>query len=126
MLQRMFEMGDKTATWLFGYDWTFAWAGAATSFVTSDDPFLVLDEALEAPAGFVGAARITTPNSKKVFPLSQAVCLIVGGAPSFHHIKVDRPTVRKINLAQARHYDRWLVAKDAELCERFAHGDQRS
>lgn len=121
ILLRMFEMGDKTASILFGYDWTFAWAVEDTSFITSDDPFLVLDEDLEAPPGFVGEARITTPNSKKVFPLSQEICLVVGtGAPADHHIKIDRPTVRKINLAQARHYDRWLIAKDQALCERFA------
>lgn len=121
MLMRMFEMGDETVSILFGYDWTFAWAAKDASFITSDDPFLVLNEDLEAPPGFVGEVRITTPDSKKVFPLSQEVCLVVGtGAHAERHIKIDRPTARKINLAQARHYDRWLIAKNQALCERFA------
>lgn len=121
MLQRMFEMGDRTAEVLFGFDWTFAWADENTPFVTSDDPFLILDEDMNAPAGFVGEARIATPGARKVLPLDQEVCLLIGtGAPSAHHVRVDHRTTHQLNIEQSRHYNRWLIATDGALLRRVS------
>ncbi len=120
MLQRMFELGERIAEELFGFDWTFAWAIEDTSFVTSDDPFLILDENMKAPAGFVGETRIATPNATKVLPLNQNVCLLIGtGAPSTYHVRLDRGTTRQLNTEQSRHFSRWLIARDEALLRRM-------
>lgn len=119
MLLRMFELGDKVAEVLFSFDWTFAWADKRTSFVTSDDPLIVLDERMEPPNTYSGDVGVASPNTTKVLPLRQDVCLLIGtGAPSIRHVRLDRKAVRELNLKQARHYDRWLIARDEELCKR--------
>lgn len=119
MLLRMFELGDKVADVLFSFDWTFAWADERTSFVTSDDPLIVLDERMEPPDTYAGDVGVASPNTTKVLPLRQDVCLLIGtNAPSVRHVRIDRKTMRELNLKQARHYDRWLIARDQQLCER--------
>ena len=119
MLLRMFELGDKVAEVLFSFDWTFAWADERTSFVTSDDPLVVLDERMKPPDAYAGNVGVASPKTTKVLPLRQDICLLIGtGAPSVRHVRLDRKTVRELNLKQARHYDLWLIARDQRLCER--------
>ena len=36
------------------------------------------------------------------------------------HGRLDREAVRHLNLEQARHYERWLIARDEPLVERIA------
>ena len=43
LLTRMFALGEKAGAILSRFSWTLAWADERTSFVTSDDPFLLLD-----------------------------------------------------------------------------------
>jgi len=119
MLLLMFELGDKVAEVLFSLDWTFAWGRTRTSFVTSDDSLVVLDERMEPPDTYAGEVGVASRTTTKVLPLRQDVCLLIGtGAPSIRHVRLDRKTVRELNLKQARHYDRWLIARDKELCKR--------
>lgn len=64
-IQHMFQHSQKVANILFHSDWTFAWAPNGTSFVTSDDPVLVVGPDLEAPEDFfgeIGFASETSPN----------------------------------------------------------------
>lgn len=121
MLLRMFELGDGVAEVLFSFDWTLAWAGNRTSYVTSDDPLVILDEQMEPPNAYAGQFGAASPNTTKMLPLRQDVCLLIGtGTPALRHVRLDRKTVRELNLKQARHYDRWLIARDQELCERVS------
>ena len=117
-IQHMFQHSHKVAKVLFDSDWTLAWAPNGTSFVTSDDPVLILDEKLKAPKSFIGEVGFASPHSTKVLPLKQDVCLIVGsGAHEIRHGEIDRDGVRHLNLQQTPHYDRWLIAGDKALIE---------
>jgi hypothetical protein len=119
-IEHMFRHTRKIAEVLLTLDWTFAWAPSGTSFATSDDPVLVLGPNLEAPEGFVGEMGFASPGATKVLPLNQDVCLVVGLGPhSVSHGLLDRKTVRHLNLQQARHYERWLIARDKALVERL-------
>jgi hypothetical protein len=109
-----------TAKMLLQQDWTFAWALEGGSFATSDDPVLVLNADLRAPSNYMGEVGFATPGARKVLPLSQDVCLIVGsGKHSISHGRVERKVVRLINLEQAKHYERWLIACDEALVRRL-------
>lgn len=121
VLSRMFELSEKLAPVLFSQDWTFAWSGhAKTSFATSDDPFLILDKNRKATTDFSSGPGIATTGSKKILPLRPDVCLIIGSeAPVTHHVRMDRPTIRTLNIEQSRHYERWLVARDQQLVARL-------
>lgn len=119
-IEHMFRHTRKIAEVLLTLDWTFAWAPSGTSFATSDDPVLVLGPDLKAPEGFVGEIGFASPGATKVLPLNQDVCLVVGSrSHSLSHGRLDREAVRHLNLEQARHYERWLIARDEPLVERI-------
>jgi len=120
-LTRMFEHAQLVREHLFSYDWTFAWAADGTSFVTSDDPFLVLDENWQAPSSYSSGIGIATYGAQKLLPLNQHVCLAIGtGAPVTRHIRLNRQAVRGLNLRQANHYARWLIARDQALVDNIS------
>lgn len=122
MLENMFDHSRTVAKALLEFDWTFLWAPERTSFVTSDDPVLVLGPDLKAPSGYVGEAGFASPGATKVLPLTQHVCLVVGDDNhSVSHGQADRDTVRRINLEQTRHYERWLIARDEALLVSLVH-----
>lgn len=124
MLENMFDHSRTVAKALLGFDWTFLWAPENTSFVTSDDPVLVLGSDLRAPSGYVGEAGFASPGATKVLPLTQRVCLVVGDEKhSVGHGRADRDTVRRINIEQTRHYERWLIARDEALVRRLGGRD---
>jgi len=105
---------------LLQQNWTFAWALKGGSFATSDDPVLVMGPDLRAPSSYMGEVGFATPGARKVLPLSQDLCLIVdSGKHSISHGRVERETVRLINLEQAKHYERWLIARDEALVKRL-------
>ena len=119
MLLQMFELGEEVGAWLSGYDWTFAWAEASTSFVTSDAPFVLLDADGRMADPFAGDVGVASPGVKWVLPLTQEVCLQIGdGAPATRHVRLDRGAVRALNLKQSSHQDRWLIARDEALLRR--------
>ncbi len=121
-LQRIFELGEKIGAVLSGFDWTFAWADPCTSFVTSDVPFVLLDEDQETVDPFTGHVGVKSPGTTKVLPLTQDVCLLVGGdAPGTHHMRLDREMVRNLNLKQYLRYERWLIARDEALLRRVVN-----
>ena len=120
MLQHMFDHSRKVAGVLLDCDWTFAWAPKDASFATSDDPVLVLDPDLGAPDDFMGGVGFASPGATKVLALNQDVCLLVGSrGHTISHRLLDRATVRRLNLEQTRHYERWLIARDEALVERL-------
>jgi hypothetical protein len=120
MLLHMFSHSQKIAKLLLQQNWTFAWALKGGSFATSDDPVLVMGPDLRAPSSYMGEVGFATPGARKVLPLSQDLCLIVdSGKHSISHGRVERETVRLINLEQAKHYERWLNARDEALVKRL-------
>lgn len=120
MLEHMFSHSQKIAETLLQFDWTFAWAQDGTSFATSDDPVLVLDEDLQTPEDFFGKVGFASPGTTKVLPLRQDVCLVIGsGEHEIAHGRLGREMVRRLNLKQINHYERWLIARDEALVKRL-------
>ena len=118
MLKMMIDHSLEIAPYLVSYDWTFAWAADRTSYVTSDDPFLILNDKWQAPAAYSSGVGITMEGAQKVLPLNQHLCLVIGtGALATQHIRLARKAVRELNLQQFRHYNRWLIARDKALIE---------
>jgi hypothetical protein len=115
-LRRIFELGEKVGAVLAEFDWTFAWADPRTSFVTSDVPFMLLDNDGETVDPFTGHVGVKSPGTTKMLPLTQDVCLLIGDdAPSIRHERLDRKTVHDLNFKQSLRYDRWLIARDEAL-----------
>lgn len=120
LLMRMFALGEKAGGIMSRFSWTFAWANERTSFVTSDDPFLVLDAKGEVVPAFTGHVGLASPGTTKVLPVTQRVCLLIGdGALQTRHVRLDRKTVRDFNLKQVENSDRWLIARDQTLLKRL-------
>ena len=121
VLTSLFEHFQPVAEHLFSYDWTFAWAAGGTVHVTSDDPFLTLGQHWRAPSSYFCSLEIAMEGVRKVLPLTRHVCHVIGtGAPATRHIRLDRQTVRGLNLQQANHYVRWLIACDKRLVENIS------
>lgn len=115
-IEHMFRHTRKVAGVMLEQEWIFAWAPDGTSFATSDDPVLVLDLNLKAPKDFMGGFGFASAGVTKVLPLTQCVCLIIGSSRrAIGHVRLDRETVRQLNLEQTRHYARWLIARDEAL-----------
>lgn len=71
---------------------------------------------------FTGHVGIASPNTKKVLPLTQEVCLLISdGAPMLRPVRLDRKTVRDLNLKQSQHYDRWLIARGEALLQHMVN-----
>lgn len=55
-----------------------------------------------------------------VLPLTQKACLVAfGEGGGTHHLKYSKKDVRDINVAQTKHYERWLIARYRPLLERL-------
>lgn len=101
-------------------DWVFGWAPEGTSFVTSDDPFVLMDPALGPPAGYMGDVGFDVARAVGVLPLTQKACLVAfGEGGGVHHLKYSKKDVRDINIVQAKHYERWLIARHRALLARL-------
>ncbi|QIN78290.1 DUF4238 domain-containing protein [Rubrobacter marinus] len=120
MLERMFSIGAKAAGALLRRDWVFGWAPEGASFVTSDDPFVLMDPALGPPAGYMGDVGFAVARALALLPLTQKTCLVAfGEGGGVHHLKYSRKDVRDINIVQTKHYERWLIARHKPLLERL-------
>lgn len=120
LLERMFSISTKAARALQRRDWVFGWAPEGTSFVTSDDPFVLMDPALGPPAGYMGDVGFDVARAVGVLPLTQKACLVAfGEGGGVHHLKYSKKDVRDINIVQAKHYERWLIARHRALLARL-------
>jgi hypothetical protein len=120
MLERMFSTGAKAAGTLVQRDWVFGWAPEGTSFVTSDDPFVLMDPALGPPAGYIGDVGFAVTRALALLPLTQKTCLVAFGEGGYvDHLTYSRKDVRDINTTQAKHYERWLIARHRPLLKRL-------
>ena len=125
-IEHLFRLTRKVAWALLRFDWTFVWAPKGYSFATSDDPVLVLGPDGRAADDFLGEHGFASPGARKVCPLTQEVCLLVGWqGRSVKHVGARRDFARLLNQEQTRHYERWLVARDEALVSRLAR-DRRS
>lgn len=113
-LRHMLDLSYKNTNWLYNVDWEIFEAPKNSSFITTDNPFVLLP-----PKGFPIGIRgygLRTKGVKKIIPLSKERCILIGASGnSFKYINVNTKTVRGINLFVAARCDRFVIGVDEKL-----------
>ena len=114
-------------------EWTFMVAPKETSFVTSDDPVVVLGSGPppQLPDDWPGETNpfslagdgFASPEAQTIMPLSRRVLLVAEGEGTKMELaRVDREAVRETNRIIAARRDNLLVARDEALLRRLVDG----
>jgi len=112
-LKMMLNLCKKLPIYFVQMDWLFLFAPRNSSFITTDDPLVLIpprDLPDNAPYG------IATKGAQKFVPLSQKVCLAMfdrGDKINFR--EAYREEVRGINLSITSRSDRFVIARDHAL-----------
>lgn len=113
-LKQMLELSYKNTNWFFNMDWEIFRAPKNTSFITTDNPFVLLP-----PKGFPIGIRgygLRTKGVKKIIPISKEQCILIGlPGNNLKYINVNTTTVRAINLFVASRCDRFVIGRDERL-----------
>jgi hypothetical protein len=105
------EMSD----YLFQMQWLIAHASSDTSFVTSDNPFLIAPPEFYDPNSPTGIG-IATPGATKIIPLSLKSCLFIfDKGEGAVHTQFDRDKIKEINLMIANGCMRYVISRDESL-----------
>ncbi len=112
-LQMMLDLCKKLPIYFVQMDWLFLFAPRNSSFITTDDPFVLIpprELPNNAPYG------IATKGTQKFVPLSQKVCLAMFDRGNKINIKeANRDEVRGLNLSIVSRSDRFVIARDKAL-----------
>lgn len=115
----MFRIAMAIAEDIFQMEWTILRAPEATSFVTSDNPFVVIPPEDMTP-NWPYTIGVAVAGCKKIVPLTQRVCLRIGDyGEAMRYVECDRESVRAINHTLASGYERFLMARDEALLKRL-------
>jgi len=113
-LKQMLDLSYKHKDYLFNMDWEILRAPNNTSFITTDNPFVLLP-----PKGFPIGIRgygLRTKGVKKIIPLSLDHCILIGTPGNdFKYINSTSRMVRGINLFVASRCDRFVIGRDERL-----------
>lgn len=105
------EISDQ----LYKMQWLIAYAPPDTSFVTSDNPFLVAPPEGYDPYGLEGVG-IATPGTTKIIPLSSKSCLLIFDlGEEVVYFKFPRDRVKELNIMIATGCMRYVIARDEAL-----------
>ena len=114
-LRLMLSLSLDMAKYFRQMNWGVFHASEKTSFITTDNP-VVLMPPVDYEYDSSWGVGIITPGAKKLFPLSQTACLIMyDHGDLLVHKDVDPYTVRRINLNVASHADRFVIGRDEAL-----------
>ena len=114
-LRLMLSLSLDIANCFRQMDWGIFHAPNKTSFVTTDNPVVLVPPQNYEHNSFWGVG-IITPGAKKLFPLSQTACLIMYDLGDLvAHKDTDTQTVRRINLNVTSHADRFVIGRDEAL-----------
>jgi hypothetical protein len=111
----------KMAEYLFCMDWIFLFAHKDSSFILSDNPFIIIPPKDHNSIYGVG---LLTKNAIKVIPLTSNICLMICNYnpenPSTNK-KVDYPRkeIRKLNCNFAINSERYIISKERSILERI-------
>lgn len=116
-LDIMLKQANAFANMFQQMDWLVLHAKKECSFVTSDNP-LVLAPPSNFPKNSLYGYGIATLGCKKIFPLTQACCLVMldKGEAIAHHC-ASKSYIRSINQFLASRVCRFLFARDKELVD---------
>ncbi len=116
-LRLMFEASFKIAHYFKQMNWMLYHASSITSFITTDNPFVLLP-----PAGYdsIYVTGILMRGTKKIVPLTQSICLIMfDRGTSTAHKDIDREMTKKINHNIAYWSDRFVIGRDVALVKKM-------
>jgi len=112
-LKTMYFLAREFPLIFIQMDWQFWYSSKNSSFITSDNPFVV-----SRPQNYNGPYGIGTKGAKKLVPLNQKVCLVMcDKGESVINRQVSSKDVRSVNGLIALECDRFLISKDKSLLE---------
>ena len=118
-LQAMLNIGKDLISFFLNMDWVFLQSPKKSSFVTSDNPVILVPPGNYDPNSFDGVG-IITPGAKNIIPLSQRTCLVMADYGQRILWRVaNQKEVRVINLFLAINSNRLLIARDKPLLKRI-------
>ena len=112
-LRTMYFLAREFPLIFIQMDWQFWYSSKNSSFITSDNPFVVT-----RPQNYNGPYGIGTKGAKKLVPLNQKVCLVMcDKGESVINRQVSSKDVRSVNGLIALECNRFLISKDKFLLE---------
>jgi len=119
-LEMMLKQAEPMANHFRLMNWVILHAEGNCSFVTSDNPFVLVPPG-NFPRNTWRGVGITTPGSRKLLTLTQSCCLMMldPGTAMVHH-RVSRTDLRNINRNIALHVTRFLFGRDEALINNLA------
>lgn len=95
-------------------DWLLLHAPHMTSFITTDNPFVLIPP--ENLKSSVYGAGIAIRGARKIVPLTQSLCLVMLDRGTLTvHKDIDREVVKETNLHIAYSSDRFVIGRDKAL-----------
>lgn len=117
-LEMMFDMARESSICFFQMDWQFCYS-QKSSFVTSDNPFVLIPPSDYEKKGIHGLG-ILVPGVKKIVPLTQKVCLVIcDKGDKIEKINISSKEVREINCYIAKYCDNLLISGCKILLEKL-------
>jgi hypothetical protein len=114
-LENMIRLSQGTAPLMEAMDWCFYRPAPGKTFVTCDNPFVLVPPANWKPGAFCGFG-LCTKGTKKIVPLAHDLCLIMydaGGATFWR--TATREETRCINLTVTDNCHAYVIARDEAL-----------
>jgi len=112
-LNLMYSLARELPFYFIQMDWQFWYSPKNSSFITSDNPFIVT-----SPENYNGPYGIRTKGTKKIVPLSRKVCLVMcDRGERMINMQVSSKDVKSINYFIANGCDRFLISRDKSLLE---------
>jgi hypothetical protein len=118
-LEAMCKTSFDTAHYLRQMDWVLFHAPHETSFITTDNPFVLIPPMNYTPEYIQEhGIGIVTRGTKKIVPLTQNLCLVMRDhGKSTEHRNINRELVRNINIHISYVADRFVIGRDKALVE---------
>jgi len=116
-LDMMLQVAPECGRFLSLMDWVFAIAPKDYSFITTDSPFVLIPTADEKIIKAFGSSiGLLVPGVKKLFPISQKVCLVITDCgDKIQYAKYNKSLCKEINIRLAGHAKRFVIGRDKAL-----------
>lgn len=116
-LRAILDVGLQVGVALSRLDWVVGHCSSDTSFVTSDNPVILVESSRSPRELGIG---ILTPGVGKAVPLNQSTCLMMfDQGEQLKHIELSRKQVRDLNLAVTKRCERFVIGRDEQLIRKL-------
>ena len=118
-LMKMLHTSFVIAHYFRQMDWGLFHAPDNTSFITTDNPFVLIPPMNYTPEYIQEyGVGIAIRGTKKIVPLTQNLCLVMADhGTSTVHRNINRELVRNINIHISYVADRFVIGRDKQLIE---------